>query len=387
MKFVSLVSDLVDRATSSDNLTISYYRNEIPSFVKAEMERLYQNPFSSTAAEHVDSPDTSTYVVCNSSIPVTIFLVRSEKRQVRVLNAAIKISTDEIYRFSNFIFTEYKSVTTILFQSVRIDRIGLVFPSQQFNASEDIVLTLPRSAQAYLGRLGKSTRKYIKYHLNRPLRHFPTYRFKIYENEQIDERLIQDIIDLNTARMDGKNKVSTINETHRNWIIRIAKTYGFVGAATINGRICAGVICSRVGGNYFMHVIAHDPTYNEFRLGMLCCYLTIRETIARGGTEFHFLWGQSDYKYRLLGVQHDLENLVLYRSRTQYFFNFHLVLKNMFASYARGSKVRLERSSSGGTFPARVITKLLNGLHTAQRLKRHIAVFVRKLVPVKSRRK
>lgn len=387
IKFVPLVSDLSDRSTSTDNLTISYYQNEIPAFVKTEMERLYQSSFSSTAAEHVDSANTSSYVVSSSGVPITIFLVRFEKRQARVLNAVIRISGEEIRRFANFIFDEYKSVTTILFRSVRIDRIALTFPSQQFNASEDIVLALPATAQTYLGSLGKSTRKYIKYHLNRPVRHFPTYCFKIYENDEINEQLIQDIIDLNTARMDEKNKVSTIDDAHRNWIMKIAKVYGFVGAATINGRICAGVICSRIGANYFMHVIAHDPAYNQFRLGMLSCYMTICATIARGGKEFHFLWGQGDYKYRLLGVQHDLDNLTLYRSKAQYFLNLDLVMKNAFASYARDSKVRMEKNSGSGSFSARLVIRFIDCLHLVQRLKHIAAIVGRKFMSLISRHK
>ena len=348
------------------------------------MERLYQNSFSSTSAEHVDNPDTSTYIVYKGSAPITIFLVRSEKRQLRVLNATIHVSAEEIRRFANFIFNEYQSVEMIQFQSIRIDRVQLPFPCQQFNASEDIVLALPDTVQTYLASLGKSTRKYIKYHLNRPARYFPTYRFRIYEKGEVNERLIQDIIDLNTARMDDKHKVSTIDEAHRNWILKIAGAYGFVGAATIDGRICAGVICSHVGENYFMHVIAHDPAYNEFRLGTLCCYLTICETIARGGKEFHFLWGQGEYKYRLLGIQHDLDNLTLYRSRAQYFLNLDTVLKNLLADYARYSKVNLEKNSISNTFSARLIIGFLNFVHTAQRVKRYLVLAVRKLISLKS---
>ena len=387
IKFGSLVGELVERPTSSDNLTITYYENEIPPFVKTEMERLYQNSFSSMAAEHVDSPHTSTYVVNNAGIPVTIFLVRCVKGQLRVLNAAIRIGTDEIRRFAEYIFTEKKNVSAIVFRSVRIDRLVLPYPSQQFIASEDIVLALPSSAQAYLDSLGRSTRKYIKYHLKRPARHFPTYRFSIYENDEIDEHLIQAIIDLNTARMAEKNKVSTIDEAHRAWILKIARTYGFVGAVTIDGRICAGVICSRVGANYFMHIIAHDPAYNEFRLGMLTCYMTICETIARGGKEFHFLWGQGDYKYRLLGVQHDLENLTLYRSRAHYLSNFELVLKNALGNYARNAKARLEKNSGGGDVSARMIIAFVCFLHSMQSLKQHLAAAVRRMLSIGSREK
>lgn len=382
-----LAANPAAQSVTSENLAIRCYQNDIPSFVKGEMERLYQNCFSSTAAEHVDVSNTSTYVVCDGQRPITIFLFQCEKRRVKVVNGVIQISTEDLRRFADYIFDHYKSVNTIGFQSIRADHTRLTFPCQHFNASEDIVLTLPDTAQAYLDSLGKSTRKYIKYHLNRPKRHFPTYCYRVCVGEQIDEQLVQDIIDLNTARMGDKNKRSTIDEEQRNWIVKIAKMYGFIGVATINGRVCAGVICSRVGANYFMHVIAHDPQYNEYRLGMLCCYTTICEAIACGGKEFHFLWGQGEYKYRLLGVQRDLDNLTIYRSRAHYFFNLGLVLQNVFASYLRRLKVRLEKTAGTKTFSSRLIGGLLEVVHGAQRLKARRAAAVRHPVRPKSHEK
>lgn len=347
--FVTLKNQSDAHMTRPGNLTITLHEREIPSFVKTEMERLYQNPFSSVAAEHVSNPDTSTYVVYRDGRPITIFLFLRDRRQVRVLNATIRIGTEDIQRFANYIFDQFKTVAAVSFQSVqleRVDRSSVPLPYQRFNASEDIVLALPDTPQAYLQNLGKSTRKYIKYHLNRPKRHFPTYCYTVCEPDQIDERLIQDIIDLNTARMENKHKVSTIDDAQKEWIMTVAKTYGFVGVARIDGKVCAGVICTRIGANYFMHVIAHDPRYDDYRLGTICCYLTICEAVARSGKEFHFLWGQGDYKYRLLGVQRDLDNLTVYRSRTHYFLNSGLVLKNNFAGYIRRAKLRFDKTDA-----------------------------------------
>jgi hypothetical protein len=385
--FAPLVGRLADRAMRSGEVTITCCQNEIPLFVKAEMEELYQNPFSSTAAEHAGNANTSTYIVRNGAVPIAIFLFHQKKRQVKVLNGAIEIGAEEIHRFADYIFTEYKSVQMIIFQSIQTVLVDLPFPYQQFNSSEDIVLTLPSTAQEYLKSLGKSTRKYIKYHLNRPKRHFPSYCYKVYEKDEVDEQLIQSIIDLNTTRMNNKNKVSMIDEEQRNWIIKIARTYGFVGVAKINDQICAGVICSRVGDNYFMHVIAHDPQYDDYRLGTLCCYLTICEAIARGGKEYHFLWGQGEYKYRLLGMQRDLDSVVIFRSRAHYYVNFNEVLKNRFTSCIRQSKIQLENNAKANTPSSRLTATLLECVHTMQRLKHHeqrrhgssIAEFIRKL--------
>ena len=52
-----------------------------------------------------------------------------------------------------------------------------------------------------------------------------------------------------------------------------------------------------------MHVIAHDPGFDQARLGLLCCYLSICESIRRGMREYHLLSGRYDYKRRLRGQQ------------------------------------------------------------------------------------
>jgi hypothetical protein len=85
--------------------------------------------------------------------------------------------------------------------------------------------------------------------------------------------------------------------------------------ATIDGRVCAGAIGFRLGDSYFMHVIAHDPRFNSYSLGILCYYHTICEGIARGAKRFHLLQGRYGYKYRLLAQRQDYMNLDIYRSR------------------------------------------------------------------------
>ncbi len=62
-----------------------------------------------------------------------------------------------------------------------------------------------------------------------------------------------------------------------------------------------------------MHVIAHDPTYDDLRLGLLCCALTIEDAIAKGCQQFHFLWGRYDYKTRLGGEREVLSQVLVFR--------------------------------------------------------------------------
>lgn len=126
----------------------------------------------------------------------------------------------------------------------------------------------------------------------------------------------------------------------------------------LDGRICAGTINFRAGDNYFLEVIAHDPAYNDYRLGTLCCYLTICECIAREGKEYHFLWGAHDYKFRLLGVQRELDHLTIYRSRRHALLYPRTVWRNWRLEWERKSRLRLRKLLESKGVPGQVLKQL-----------------------------
>jgi hypothetical protein len=330
------------RHAGQTGVTISCYEDTVPSFVEGEMERLYQNTFSSVAAEHVGDAGTSTYVVRLGARAVTVFLFRRQKGRIRVLNSVIRITAQEIRQFSEYIFKRYLAVHVIDFVSIQTEILRRPFLCQQLNASEDIVLVLPGSAQAYVDSLGKTTRKRIRRSSNRVKRSFPDLEYHLYEARQIDDWLVGKIIAMKMARMHDKNEICGIDDEQKDWIGRIAKSHGFVGVASISGRLCSGVICSQMGANYFMHVIAHDSEYDPCSLGLLSCYWTVCEAIARGGKEFHFLWGQGRWKDNLCGEQTDLDNVAVYRSRVRYIFDLDTVLRNICIAHIRKLKHRAE---------------------------------------------
>lgn len=166
------------------------------------------------------------------------------------------------------------------------------------------------------------------------------------------------MVELNRARMIGKSRVSYIDHEETERIIKLVRSRGLVCLMTIDGRICAGVINYRVGENYFLKVIARDPAYNDYRLGMLCCYLGIRECIEKGGKEYHFLWGRYEYKYRLLGIQRDLDHLPIYRSRTQFVLNARRAARIAFNGYAHMANAWLLQKVKARQFPLYIPARL-----------------------------
>lgn len=183
---------------------------------------------------------------------------------------------------------------------------------------------------------------------------------------KVSEEDLLAIIRMNAARMQGKQQESYIDTDEAHRIVAMVREHGMASLLHLNGKLCAGTINLEYGGSYFLKVIAHDPAYDSYRLGTLCCFLNICACIERGGDEYHFLWGRYEYKYRLAGVQRDLEHVAVFRSRTQMLRHGGLAMRNAVTGarlHARGwllAKVR-----ENGT----VATALRRTVHALKKLR------------------
>ena len=307
------------KSVASERSSISFYDNEIPDFLVSELDELYENIHSSASKFHIDGRalNATTYVHRRETRIASILVFNQIGRRVEVINESIKLDENDIQKFANAIFARYPNVSFITFNAVQVSIEKLTYPHQCHTCLEDIVLNLPVSPTLYFNSLGKATRQYIGRYSKVAKRDFPSFHFKICHAQDLTDGLIRDVIEFSNARIASKDHVSLHNEVSTQRLIRLIQLHGFVGIIMIDGRVCAAAICSRLGASYFLHVLAHDPKYDSYRLGTICCYLTICESIAGGGRKFHFLWGRFDYKFRLLGVQQDLQRLVVYRSHAQ----------------------------------------------------------------------
>jgi hypothetical protein len=351
------------RRAEPDGITIACYQNHVPPFVEDEMERLYENVFSSIAHFRVYGAldgAVNTYVVWQDHKIVTIFLFLRENGRVQVLNEVIRIDAQDVNRFAKHLFATFGSIDAISFRAVRADFYKLSFPSQRFNYSEDIVLELSPTVDEYFKRLGKNTRRNIKRYSERLLQSFPSFSFSVTERENIDRQEVREIIRMNRARMAGKHKISAIDDEETDRIISLVREYGMVGVARIDGHICAGTISYHVGKDFYLSVLAHDPVYDHFWLGILCCYNTIRACIERGGKDFHFLWGKYEYKQVLLARPRELDHLVVYRSWAHMLANPDLVVKTAVKGWSRKASLWLHELAHGSGSTSRWILRVLN---------------------------
>lgn len=350
-------------------IEISCYENDVPSFIEPEMERLYGSIYSSLAQFRIysDGSDTSTYIVRQGGQIVTIFLFRRRGKIIHVVNETLRVSCNDVSCFAHYVFTSFPEVAVIRFKAVYTDIKKLSFPFQRYNYVEDIVLTLPQSADTYFEMLSRGTRRNFKRHMRQLQERVPDWKFKIAFGKDIDEHTVRAIIELNHQRMAGKNKTSDIDDFETQRIVQLTKECGLVGAIEIDGKVCAGTINFHSGDNYFLSVIAHDPHYDQYWLGILCCYYTICECIARSGKEFHFLWGEYDYKYMLLGVKRDLDNLVVYRSRKHQLLNCNVAAVTAFHGVLRKLRVWVRAAAKRGNLLSRVALRVFGYIRAFQR--------------------
>lgn len=357
---------------ASGGIAVTCHDNEVPLFVEGELERLYGNIFSSLAHFRCFGglpPDTSTYVARKANEIVTILLYRFNKGQVQVLNEGMQLGAEEISRFADTIFSKYGSAKVISFHAVPVGALRLPYPHQRYTCTEDIVMNLPESAEAYLAMLGKNTRRNTRRYMDKLMRAYPSFRYDFYERETIDEQQVRTIIDLSRARIAGKNMAFAIGDEEVDQIVRLAKERGLVGVATIDGRVCGGVVGYLVGESLFLRVISHDPAYNDYSTGFLCCFLTICESISRGCKHLNFMQDGYDYKFAFGAAARNLAHVAIYRSRMQMLLNGRMAL--MLAVQARARQLRLAlveaaRNRDGGS--NRVVARVLHGLRNAKRI-------------------
>jgi hypothetical protein len=359
----------VDSMAIGDELTISFHENEVPAFAAAEIDRLYGHLLCSLSHFQVakDLKCASTYVVRKAGVPVTVFLFIRERHEVKMINEFAALEEAAVQLFARSVFARYASVKLVSFSKVQVELRKLPYPFQKVNCTEDIVVSLPPTVDEYHTRLGKNMRRNLKRYTSTLQHDFPSYSYRVYIGDEVNEQQLRDIIALNRTRMAGKSIVSRIDEEETQWIVRFARQCGIVGVATIDGRVCGGAIGFRIGDNYFMHVIAHDPAYNDYSLGILCYYDTICEGIVRGGKHFHLLLGRYEYKYRLLGVTQEIAHVDVYRNYFQTLLHGRRIGATAISAWVRETKLWLLEAERRDDPKSRLATRFVRAARMVKR--------------------
>lgn len=297
-------------------LSQEFHRWPLPGYVWPALEQRYHSIFCSEPHLRIHggvSEDIEAWVSRKDGQITSLLLFEKQGTVARVLNEVFVPSADELADFATAVFRHHPSLTAVEVRAAGVEGKVPGYRSLSAPQSEDYVLALPSSPDGWLASLSAQTREKVRYHLRRTMRKQPGFRFLTLDSEQIDDTQLHRIVDFNRARMQKKGRRFGMSDYEEQGLRRLMRERGLLGLIEIDGEIRAGLLCTLAGKDIYMHVIAHDPAFDDLRLGFLCCVLTVQDAIARGRERFHFLWGQYDYKTRLGGQRVELTQLLILR--------------------------------------------------------------------------
>lgn len=293
-----------------------FHRWPLPGYVWPALERCYHSIFCSEPHLRIHngiSPGIEAWVARRDGRISTLLLFERNGTVAKVINEVFVPTGDAIAAFARALFEHHRELDAIEIRAAHL--VGKVPGYRTLSAllSEDFVLPLPATADEWLAGLSAQTREKIRYHLRRTQRKQPSFRFRVVQGAQIDDEQLRTVMDFNRARMRKKGRRFGMQEDEERRLCRLMRERGRIALIEIDGEVRAGLLCTLAGNDIYMHVIAHDPEFDDLRLGFLCCVLTIQDAISAGMQRFHFLWGHYDYKIRLGGKHVTLYRLLLLR--------------------------------------------------------------------------
>jgi hypothetical protein len=334
--------------------SVTCHIGQLPADVEEVLVTTYASLHSSLAFFKVfrSIGNASCYLAHSAGAPSTVLLFTFSGRRIDVINEMIEIPQAEMARFVTYVFAHFQQVDVISFKAVKTVTRELGFPAQQYRAKGSYVVTLPATPDAYKAGIGKSTRASINQGLNGIRRHYPSFQSRFFVNDDIDENHIRAIVALSEQKINAGDAVFFYDVAR---LVRLARLCGFVHVILIDGRICAGSVNYQVGASFFGDAMGYDPHYEKFGLGKLCVFLTICESIVRGGTRFYLGGGVFAFKERLLGVPFYMDEVHLYRSPVKLLRNIDHAIGAMLAAAMRAAKQLLHRHK--GAIWARLVFK------------------------------
>ncbi len=348
------VSRPVDPGLSSE-----FHRWPLPGYLWPALEKHSQSIFCTEPHLRIHgtlTSDIEAWVMRRDGRITGLWLFRRQGRKARVLNEVMAVSVDEMDQFADALFARYSELDMIELHALHLvdqqdaspalrrrrephlrrmplpssamdDSAALAMdegyggkppsrrPWQRACVSEDFVLELPASVDDWYASLSARTREKLRQCLRRAQRGEPTLSFRVFNDVDISERQVLAVLKMSRARMRAKGRTYGMDACEERRLCALMRERGQLASIEVDGHMRAGLLCTLAGNDVYMHVIAHDPAFDEMRLGYLCCVLCIEAAIAQRLHRFHFLWGWYDYKIRLGGQRQALEHALLWRNR------------------------------------------------------------------------
>lgn len=297
-------------------LATEFHRWPLPAYVWPALERCYRSIYCTEAQLRISdslTPRTEAWVARRNGCISAIILFDRYQYQIRVLNEVFVLSAQVLSEFADAVFGLYPKLDVIRIRAVKISTLPKRYISLSTEISDDYLLKLPASKEQWHRSLSARTREKLRHYLRRAQQRAPTLSFRTLGTTEIQLAQIKQVIQFNRARMQVKGKRFGMSAAEEHQLCQLMLERGQLSMIEIDGQLRAGLLCTVVNGEIFMHVISHDPAYDELRLGFLCCALMIEDAIAKGLQCVHFLWGRYDYKTRLGSEREVLSQVMVFR--------------------------------------------------------------------------
>lgn len=309
------------RTLSLADVVSEIHEQAVPDFASQALDRLQGSLYASLKYLQLCEPGQvlpHTWVGYRNGEITGVLLFRIQGRCVKVVSEVIVLDPSQIDAFSACVFRHFPGVHRIVFNAVSLQSRPCSLPNQHFAYSENYVLKLPSSNEAYIAALGKSTRQSVRGYRNRLQRDFPDFSWAAYASDALtaeqQRALVQTLQHFKRESMTARGKSAHIDPAETERLLTMAAECGLFGIGVIQGRVCAGALSCRIGDTYVMLLSASDPAMSTYRLGMLTCLWSIADCIERGARECHLLWGRYAYKHQLQAVPRALHRMTVYPS-------------------------------------------------------------------------
>lgn len=258
--------------------------------------------------------DVNYMIVIEDGNMIELLVFGNKDKTCTCFNSLVNINQHIVDEFIKNIFQTYSFVKIIIIgASYNCYRLNNSFLKSSTN---DYILYLPSTIDDYYLGLGSKMRRNLKSSQAKLLRDFPLVNFVTIFSDEITEDIITRVIQLNIERMKHKGVIPGKNDADIQKIYNFSKHYGCVAYIEIDGKMIAGNICYILNNRIFGHVIAHENNFSSYNIGYLCQLHLIQTLIGKGLSKFHFLWGNSEYKLKLLAKPHSLFSYHVYRAYT-----------------------------------------------------------------------
>ena len=341
-----------------NNLSYDFYDAPVPIEIEDKLAYLYHSAFSVKEffVLFKGSSDYKALTISSGGTLIHVICYLLKNKQIHILNELVQIEPEYLDFASDVLFKKYPHVGKISFNRIKTATGDVRSPLRLWTRSNDIVAQLPVSSEAFDARLGKSTKKTVKYHLNRLQRENPDFSFEVASGKDIAPSLIERIVELNKSRMASKQIRCGYDPARIRNVAEFAASYGTVTSITINNEVVAGLICYDMGSHIYGETIAHDNAYNKSRIGQVVFYLTLRHFIENGAAFYHMMEGDYDYKYSFLGVSQNQYSFSLYRSARHKFLDIPDLLAHRTGSMIKQLRYYstvLRKAATNRKFPVR----------------------------------